>query len=431
MNAGALVDILGAMRATCIVLVGLAAGCADDPAPGPSIELTTLEWRATGAPAAGIPAYLVRPDGTIGARGVTDAGGSLTLAAEPGSTLVVVHGRPPGEPEDRGYLVVYGGVQPGDHLVTGGVSAYPGVETAATMSFSFPSVEAVTVSTACGAVQAQGEPAGERLSSVALHLTAGCEVTTGGALYVGFEATGLRGYAWRPAVSLRDGASDAITAWTPPAQLALSASQLPAGVTSASWLIDPLIGGRHVIGSAANGPVSGGATSVTASWAAGGEAVRIGLRLRGGGHDQVTRTVVDGTPTAFAMDAPALLPTLGGGATDPTTLTTRWTISGAGAHDAALAAVTTRPVASPTRICSWQFVLPAGTTEAPLPPVPADLAAATCQDAPAERAELGWVRLLDLDGRTYDDVRALPLAALLAGDVGPGTSTDNFMVLEL
>ncbi|MCA9679067.1 MAG: hypothetical protein KC464_28810, partial [Myxococcales bacterium] len=212
------------------------ATTAPDAVPTGALTVTTHSRCCDDPPGtlvAGIPVFVLGPDGALAAQGTTDATGTVTFQdVVAGSAVTAIY-------PDNGnstQLVTVLAVKPDDHLVFGDgyTAGRPGSAGTGNMTITFPAAATATsfqISTECDGTY--GYAAGT--TSVSLSERAFCDTGVASLALRAYDSTGLFQTALARDVTFASGGSYDVPAWTPTTSLALSRTGVPAAVTEVDF----------------------------------------------------------------------------------------------------------------------------------------------------------------------------------------------------
>lgn len=377
---------------------------------GPVTVTVTLFPRAFQLPPNGppppvpnIPVIVTHPDGSIGARGTTDAAGRVTLEVQPGSWVTAIF-RVTTTPA-RAIVKTIAGVEPGDELVINGIgTSVP--PTSAPFTYAWPALPAgatyATVTDRCGRYATVSG------TSVAARTEPYCAGASGALFLAISTVTGLHSYAHLPSVARVPGETYTAGPWQPAGTLPITVTDLPPQTTALAWLdVGGLVPGDvQANGSGShNLPPVGGAATVTVPWPPPVTRAHVMVSF---GHvpSQVVQTLQVRTDAAgsVSVSAGALLPFITTPATaDLAARTIAWTQT-AGAPPDGIHLELWHPTAD------WIMLVPPGATQYAFPRMPPDVADAVPPTTGS--AVAAYAYLLEYDHVTsYRAMRHLPDAA--------------------
>ncbi|MCE9572661.1 MAG: hypothetical protein K8W52_05850 [Deltaproteobacteria bacterium] len=398
--------------ASSIDAVSFDGNTTPDATPSGDITVTTHS-RVGGGPSgtlvADVPVFTVQPDGTAGPSGTTSASGDLTLTGvKAGASVTAVY------PVNGGYqLVTVLAVKPGDHVVLGDHYLAPLGTSTGTMTVTFPTVPNAAYYYGYNRCSSASVNDG---AATSMTFATTCGNATADMSFEAYDGKFARlGYASLHGAPYTDGATAAITAWTPATSgdnFALSITGLGAAVdvvyfsTFAQWTD----GFRRAQQDYYAQPAAGEA-ALMMTVPTGSDHVLAYAQL----HQQTLQTgsqetyrVLAPSATSVAMTAPTL-PWLGQVTINGAAQIAQWIPIGTGSYDAAVVFANWQrfdPSNESTTYYYWTISVPPGQTSlswAGLPTAIAD------QLPTAADAVVGDMQLVDLsDAADYDALRARP-----------------------
>ena len=395
-----------------LIVLAACGGAADAPDAGPSVDasppidsgppgpitVTALSRCCDGLPGVPVAGVSVIVDDDVV---TTDANGMATIVVEPGASVTAVY---PQVGTERPDVVTWIGVEPGDSLVFGeSFTNLPAPTESATVTWSPPpGVSSYELHDGCTESNLNGSTT---QATIEKYGTTCADPTTDVLLVATVNSTTRRWSMLRD-VTIVEGAVLPMPPFADATTFTAGVTGLPASLTAVSVYATPQVGGRDLPWIVDDGRPSNGSYQVTGPWTA---ATRIRVSVFATRPDhfgmQVVTRVLDGTATSGIIEEPELLPWVTAIGTDPWRRELVFETEGSGTYGVTLLDLAWGD--APEH--HWQMFAPPGRelTWPRLPPEFADLEPSTSD------AIYPSITLVDIDGASYDAIRALPEAEVL------------------